>query len=94
MIKRLKLALMLSVTVLLTQATSAFAGDAATVIFESGLVIKIDDGFTQLIKRMSSLNRNSSDHVIEQLNIGGSTFALNLAQVLSLIHISEPTRPC
>ena len=67
---------------LLLFAAPAFAGDAATVVFKSGQVVQIPDGFREIINSMKTLNRESSDHAIVEMNIGGGTFLLNVAEVV------------
>ncbi len=79
-----------------------YAGDAATVIFESGQVVKIDDGFRQIVDAMRSLNGSSAHHKIVELNIGGGSFLLNVAEVvivcrdacdpLTVLHQLDPRR--
>lgn len=67
---------------LLLLPSEAFAGDKATLVFKSGLVVTIDDGFRQVIEAMKQLNAKSQDHHIVQLEIGGGSFLLNVAEVV------------
>ena len=86
----------------LSRPPACYAGDAATLIFESGQVVKIDDGFRQIVDAMKGLNSSSSDHKIVELNIGGGSFLLNVAQVvivcrdacepLTVLHQLDPRR--
>lgn len=78
------------------------AGDAATIIFESGQVVKIDDGFRQIVEAMKGLNQSNAKHKIVELNIGGGSFLLNVAEVvivcrdacepLTVLHQLDPRR--
>ena len=80
----------------------AFAGDAATVIFQSGQVVKIDDGFRQIVDAMKGLNSSNKSYKIVELNIGGGSFLLNIAEVvivcrdacepLTVLHQLDPRR--
>ncbi|RMG45105.1 MAG: hypothetical protein D6719_00680 [Candidatus Dadabacteria bacterium] len=67
---------------LLGLAVPAYAGDAATVIFKSGQVVMIEDGFREIVSEMKKLNNSSASHKILELNIGGGTFLLNVAEVV------------
>jgi hypothetical protein len=61
---------------------SAFAADAATLIFRSGQRVYVDDGFRLIVDAMKSLNEKSQDHKVVELNIGGGSFLLNVAEVV------------
>lgn len=87
---------------LLLTPQAALCGDAATIIFDSGQVIRIDDGYRQVMEAMKTLNTESRIHKIVELNIGGGGFLLNVAEVnivcrdqcapLTLIHQLDPKR--
>ena len=62
--------------------STALAGDKATLVFESGLVVTINDGFRQVVEAMKRLNNNSQDHKVVELEIGGGSFLLNVAEVV------------
>lgn len=62
--------------------SQAWAGDGATVIFKSGQVVQIDDGYRQIVESMKTLNGASTDHKILELTIGGSSFLLNISEVV------------
>lgn len=72
----------LSLLFIVLSASSAFAADAATLIFKSGQVVKINDGFKDIVAAMKDLNNKSQDHHVVQLDIGGGTFLLNVAEVV------------
>ena len=67
---------------LLLSVSSAHAGDAATVVFRSGQVVMIGDGYRQLVDAMKSLDGKSGDYKIVELSIGGGSFLLNMAEVV------------
>ncbi len=79
----------------------AFAGDAATVIFKSGQVVRIDDGFRQLVEAMKKVKPTDEFSLLE-MNISGGTFLLNMAQAvvvcrdtcssLQIMHQLDPRR--
>ena len=61
---------------------SAYAADGATIAFRSGQVAFIDNGYEKILEAMESLGRESKDHKIVKLSIGGGTFLLNVAEVV------------
>ncbi len=73
---------MLFLTTILFFSSSAFAADRATVLFESGQIVVVDDGYLKIVEEYKRLNRNSSEHHIIELSVGGGTFLMNLAQVV------------
>ena len=62
---------------------TAFAGDGATIVFNSGSVIYINNGFNQLAGSLKEFNRSGSENYnyIVEINIEGSTFFVNLGDV-------------
>ncbi len=92
----------LAVALILGLPGSAFAGDAATVVFNSGQVVRIDDGYRQIVEAMRTLDRTKIDHRIVELNIGGGTFLLDVADAvivcrdkcesLIIVHQLDPKR--
>jgi len=75
-------AILLFVFFLSVCIASAYAGDGVTLVFESGQVVKINDGYTKIVRAMRKLHESVSEHHIVELEIGGSTFVLNVAQVV------------
>jgi hypothetical protein len=81
-------------------AAPALAADAATVIFKSGQVVRIADGFRQIIDAMRGLK--DEKHKVVELNIGGGSFLLDVAQAvivcrdncssLTVLHQLDPRR--
>ncbi|MBX7145055.1 MAG: hypothetical protein K1X79_11435 [Oligoflexia bacterium] len=88
---------------LLTCPGLSWAGDAATVIFKSGQVVKIDDGFRQVTEALKQYRQDGSGGgAIVELNLGGGTFLLNISEVviacrdtcsgLTIMHQLDPKR--
>ncbi len=74
MLKKISLILLL-----LLPINFAFAGDGATIITESGVLIKLKNGYSQL---ESALAQNASDKKqIVAVKIEGETMQLNLDHV-------------
>lgn len=82
---------------------AAWAGDAATVIFKSGQVVKIEDGFRQVTEALKQYRADGhGGGAIVELNLGGGTFLLNVAEVviacrdtcagLTIMHQLDPKR--
>jgi hypothetical protein len=70
------------VFVLLLIPNIAIAGDAATLIFNSGHRVYIDNGFTKVTQAMKELNSKSQDHKIVEFELRGGSFILNVAEVV------------
>jgi len=58
---------------------SAYGADAATVIFDSGQTIRVDDGFRQIAEAM----KTGKPEVLE-LAVGNATVLLNIREVVVL----------
>ena len=65
--------------ILLVNGGSAWAADAATVIFDGGQTIRVDDGFRQIAEAMKS----GKAEVLE-LAVGNATVVLRVREVLVL----------
>jgi len=74
--------IVITLFLLLVVSSQAFAGDAATVVFKSGQVVRIDDGFKEIVSSLRSLDGKEDKHKIVELNIGGGTFLLNVSEVV------------
>ena len=79
-------------------ASNAYAGDAATMIFRSGAIVYIDNGFKQLAEGMRGLKNKGSDNYPVEVNIENTTFYINLAEIALLcrdkcssLDIKKPT---
>jgi putative cell wall-binding protein len=68
----------------LAAPATSLAADAATIVFRSGQVVRLNDGFKDIAPALERLNENSQDHKIVQLTLSGNTFLLNLAEVVIL----------
>jgi|GEM_PF-3542408 len=102
--KRVKIALFLLLMMLglSLPAGPLWAADAVTLIFKSGQVVKIDDGYRQIAEAMKTLNVEDRFYKIIELNIGGGSFLLNVAEVvivcrdncapLTVLHQLDPKR--
>ena len=64
--------------------TSARAGDAAVVIFQSGQVLKLDDGFREISAAMQKLSGTDAEHQIVNLELNGGTLVIDVADVVLL----------
>lgn len=69
-------------TALILTASSAVAGDGATILFREGQVAYINNGYAQLVDNYKQLNRSNSEHNIIELKIESSPFLINLAEVV------------
>lgn len=99
----MKKLLLLAILLLpLSRPSLAWAGDAATVIFSSGQVVRLTEGYPQILEAMRTLNQRSAEHKILELKLGGDTFLLNVAEVvvvcreecrsLKYVHQLDPSR--
>ena len=73
---------LVALTILL--ASPCAAADGATIVFKSGQVVRIQDGFKDIAPEMKRLNDQKSGHSVVQLTLNGNTFLLNLAEVVIL----------
>ena len=80
----MKRKLFLSVLLFFLFPGLAAAGDAATIVFESGQVIYVDNGYAEVAKAMKELESKSKDHKVIEFKIGGGTFMLNVADVVAV----------
>ena len=93
---------LLLVASLVGVAAPAFAGEAATVVFRSGQVVRINDGYSVVVAAMSKLHGSNQTHSIVTLNIGGGSFLLNVAEAvivcrdhcpsLEVVDVRDPAR--
>jgi hypothetical protein len=78
-----KRSLLSALSVLLLLPSVSWAADRATVIFKSGQVVTIEDGYKQIVESMKSSASNSTARSrILELNIGGGSFLLNIDEVV------------
>ena len=57
----------------------AHAGDAAMVVFRSGQMVRVDDGFRQIADALKALDGTEHRHKVVELNLGGGTFLIDVA---------------
>lgn len=84
--KRLSLFILAALTLILSYCPAAHAADGATIVFASGQVVRLQDGFKDLapaFKRLSD-KKGNKEHQVVQLTLNGNTFLLNLAEVVIL----------
>ena len=77
----------------------AFAGDAVTLVFKSGQVVTINNGYQEIVNQMKT---KSTQNQLIDLDIGGGTFLLNVSEVvivcrddcrsLKIVHQLDPAR--
>lgn len=63
--------------------SAVLAGEGVTLVFKSGQVVSINDGYRAVVSAMRSLDKKSTEvNKIVELSVGGSTFLLNMAEVV------------
>ena len=67
---------------LLLNSRVALAGDAATLVFKSGQMVMIEDGYNKVVDQMRSISGKPEQPHIVELNIGGGSFLLNISEVV------------
>jgi len=73
-----------AVIFMVLSAAPLYAADAATVIFKSGQVVRINDGFRQIEAELSKVNGKNIDHHNVQLNLGCGALIMNVAEIVVL----------
>jgi hypothetical protein len=76
----------ISILVLVAMAfpLSAHAGDGATIIMKSGVVITINNGFAQLVAGMKALKASGVQNYPVVIEIENTSFFVNLGEVALL----------
>ena len=62
----------------------AHAGDGATIIMKSGVVISINNGFAQLVNGMKTLKSSGVHNYPVEVEIENTSFFVNLGEVALL----------
>jgi hypothetical protein len=62
----------------------AFAGDGATIIMKSGVVVTITNGYNQLVAGMRSLKSTGVHNYPVEIEIENTSFYVNLGEVALL----------
>ncbi len=80
-----QLALVLIATILaLTLPRAAYAGDGATIVFKSGVIVTLNNGYKQLVDGMKELRTKGSQNFPVEILIEGNSFFVNLGEVAVL----------
>jgi hypothetical protein len=66
----------------LAPLAAAHAGDGATLVFESGQLVRLNNGYGAILSAMKNLNDTNQKHRIVELNLEGNSFLLNVAEVV------------
>lgn len=70
---------------ILFYATPALAApDPATLLLKSGAVLRLNDGYRELVQAMGSLGSSNSTVKVVVLSIGGEPFIINMVEVVVL----------
>jgi hypothetical protein len=76
--------LALLVVVAMAFPIPAYAGDGATIIMKSGVIITINNGFAQLVAGMKSLKSSGVQNYPVEIEIENTSFFVNLGEVALL----------
>jgi hypothetical protein len=68
----------------MTAARPALAGDGATIIMKSGVVLTITNGYSQLVTGMRSLKSTGVQNYPVEIMIENTSFYVNLGEVALL----------
>jgi hypothetical protein len=63
---------------------SALAGDGATIVFKSGVIVTLNNGYKQLVDGMKDLRTKGSQNFPVEILIEGTSFFVNLGEVAVL----------
>jgi hypothetical protein len=77
-------ALSLFLATLTTTVAPAYAGDAATIVFKSGVTITLNNGYKQLVEGMKGLRGKGAENYPVEIQIEGTSFFINLGEVTVL----------
>jgi hypothetical protein len=62
----------------------AYAGDGATIVFKSGVIVALNNGYKQLVDGMKDLRTKGSQNFPVEILIEGTSFFVNLGEVAVL----------
>jgi hypothetical protein len=82
--KKLLASLSLCMLVFAARIPLAHAGDAAMIVFKSGVVVNLDNGYKQLVDGMKGLKMKGSENYPVEIQIEGTAFFINLGEVAVL----------
>ena len=60
------------------------APDPATLLLKSGAILRLNDGYRELVQAMGSLGSSNSTVKVLDLSIGGEPFIINVVEVVVL----------
>jgi hypothetical protein len=63
---------------------AAHAGDGAMIVFKSGVIVNLDNGYKQLVDGMKGLKIKGSENYPVEIQIEGTSFFINLGEVAVL----------
>lgn len=75
---------LIAVTWLLAIPQVAHAGDGATIVFKSGVMVTLNNGYKQLVDGMKELKTKGSQNFPVEILIEGNSFFVNLGEVAVL----------
>ncbi len=75
------LALFAACAVQFAFAAPAYAGDGATIIFKSGTVVYMNNGYQQIAAALVELNKKGGENYTTEVKIEDATFHINLGAV-------------
>ena len=80
-----RISILLSLTLLtILTATPVYAGNAATIVLETGVVFKIRQGYDQLSREFNQYNKEDYANKFVELKIDGTSVAINLGRIAAI----------
>gem|GEM_PF-5736144 len=84
LMKKIFALLLIQCALCLSQISLAHAGDGAMIVFKSGVVVNLDNGYKQLVEGMKGLKAKGSENYPVEILIEGTSFFINLGEVAVL----------
>ena len=78
------LAALCAVSLVFVAPSIALAGDGATIVFKSGVIVTLNNGYKQLVDGMKDLRTKGSQNFPVEILIEGTSFFVNLGEVAVL----------
>lgn len=78
------LAILIGLFIFITNPADAHAGDGATIIMKSGVIITVGNGYSQLVTGMKGLKATGVQNYPVDILIEGTSFFINLGEVALL----------
>jgi hypothetical protein len=82
-VKQIAFGLLVAIFVLMVPK-AAHAGDGATIVFKSGVIVTLNNGYKQLVDGMKELRTKGSQNFPVEILIEGNSFFVNLGEVAVL----------